>query len=368
MSLSPLIDQPNPRIFLLPYYHRNAGSLSLASSQGVHLKDRGRRCEVEWEGDGVMYRATVMGYNATTRRHNLLYDDGDREKINLEEVAHRWLDARGLPEGSSHRHSQELLEEELVQSQSQVQRGGSGHVHQGGGKGGNQKAKGLSGGGYLSGGGGYGGGEMDSMASLLQAVQVVQGPGHDLSLGFEPQPNWAQPQALGIKSPGRKGHSRQHHQFNSLQLTHPQPPGLSLGSVNPRVRLDEALGLRIAPCPVPLFRTLPPSSAPGRISCSSPKPFGANPSPAPALTGASVSSSAALYRLQHQPHEVGTLLFDQGSQLSQLIQEASKAKASQQPHIQVNGMMGRVLNSQLLAAMPASAMNTVQLYRAYKFG
>jgi hypothetical protein len=36
---------------------------------------------------------------------------------------------------------------------------------------------------------------------------------------------------------------------------------------------------------VPLFRTLPPSSAPGRISCSSPKPFGTNPSPAPALTG-----------------------------------------------------------------------------------
>lgn len=322
---------------------------------------------MEWEGDGVMYRATVMGFNSTTRRHNLLYDDGDREKINLEEVAHRWLDARGMPEGTSQHHSQDHLgEEEPGHGLGQGQRGGSGQGqvhshHQAGGKGGNLKGKGM-GGGYAA------GGEMDSMASLLQAVQAVQGPGHDLSIAYEPQQGWGQHQVLNAKSPGRKGHSRQHPQFNTLLVHPPQLPaeqGHTQGLGVARVKLDEALGFRLAPCPVPLFRTFPPPpSAQGRVSCSSPKPFLSNPSPTPASTGA--SSAAALHRLQHHSQEVGSLLFEQGSQLSQLIHEASKNKGHQQPH--VNGMLGKVLNSQLLAAMPASAMNTVQLYRAYKFG
>ena len=332
------------------------------------MKDRSRRCEVEWEGDGVMYRATVMGYNSTTRRHNLLYDDGDREKINLEEVAHRWLDARGIPEGLSHPLSQSnvdmggaLISQALTGAQGK--RGAVGVIpsyHQagGGGKGGHQ-LKGTS---YAM------GGEMDNMASLLQAVDVVQGPGDDL--GFEPQVgSWGQQQQMmSVKSLGRKqqGQGRQQAHFNSF-LGHPQLPHSS--GPAPRVKLDEALGMSLPTCPLAFFRTRPPpSSTTGRASCTSPKaPFGG--SPPPTLTGASISSSAAIYRLQHHRDEVGSLLFDQGSCLSQLIKDAASSQGPRSKDLQhVNGMMGIVLNSQLLAAMPASSMNTVQLYRAYKFG
>lgn len=333
---------------------------------------------MEWEGDGVMYRATVMGYNSTTRRHNLLYDDGDREKINLEEVAHRWLDARGMPEGISHPLTSHgpmamdvggsLLGQGLAVG-GPGKRGGLGAVP-------SHYQPGAKGGAHVKNKGGYAvGGELDSMASLLQAVQVVQGPSDDLSLDFEPQVGgWAQQQqqqqqqVMTMKSPGRKGKQQNQGQFNSF-LGHSQlPPGPSSGPSR-RLKLDEALGFSLPPCPIPMFRTLPPpSSATGRAACTSPKLFGS--SPPPAVSGASVSSSAALYRLQNHREEVGTLLFDQDSGLSQLIKDASSNQVPPQrkdvPH--VNGMLGKVLNSQLLAAMPASSMNTVQLYRAYKFG
>ncbi|KAF5826675.1 hypothetical protein DUNSADRAFT_2393, partial [Dunaliella salina] len=46
-------------------------------------KDLGRRIEVHWDGDGVYYRGTVVGYTATSRRHVIMYDDGDKERLCL---------------------------------------------------------------------------------------------------------------------------------------------------------------------------------------------------------------------------------------------------------------------------------------------
>ncbi|KAK9805978.1 hypothetical protein WJX73_010493, partial [Symbiochloris irregularis] len=55
-------------------------------------QDLGKRVEVFWEGDEVYYRGTVVGYFAKTHQHQILYDDNDVEKVNLSNVAHRWLD------------------------------------------------------------------------------------------------------------------------------------------------------------------------------------------------------------------------------------------------------------------------------------
>jgi len=55
-------------------------------------KDLGRRIEVHWDGDGVYYRGTVVGYTATSRRHVIMYDDGDKERLCLDTVPHKWLD------------------------------------------------------------------------------------------------------------------------------------------------------------------------------------------------------------------------------------------------------------------------------------
>jgi hypothetical protein len=56
-------------------------------------RDLGRRLEVLWEDDNVFYRGTVVGFNPATRKHVVVYDDGDKERVCLSEVAHRWLDA-----------------------------------------------------------------------------------------------------------------------------------------------------------------------------------------------------------------------------------------------------------------------------------
>ena len=41
-------------------------------------RDLGRRLELLWEDDGVFYRSTVVGFNPATRKHVVLYDDGDK--------------------------------------------------------------------------------------------------------------------------------------------------------------------------------------------------------------------------------------------------------------------------------------------------
>ena len=52
-------------------------------------KDWGRRVEVFWEGDGVFYRGTIMGYSPNSNKHVVLYDDGESEKVDLSKVPHR---------------------------------------------------------------------------------------------------------------------------------------------------------------------------------------------------------------------------------------------------------------------------------------
>lgn len=49
-------------------------------------RDWGRRVEVFWEGDGVFYRGTVTGYSTSSSKHLILYDDGDLERVNLNQV------------------------------------------------------------------------------------------------------------------------------------------------------------------------------------------------------------------------------------------------------------------------------------------
>lgn len=40
--------------------------------------------EVWWEADGVYYRGTVRSYNPRTRKHVILYDDNEEERVNLQ--------------------------------------------------------------------------------------------------------------------------------------------------------------------------------------------------------------------------------------------------------------------------------------------
>lgn len=63
-------------------------------------KDYGKRIDVFWDADGIYYRGTVVGYNPNTRRHVILYDDGDQEKIDLQEVAHKWVEDGSPGKGS----------------------------------------------------------------------------------------------------------------------------------------------------------------------------------------------------------------------------------------------------------------------------
>jgi len=38
---------------------------------------------VFWDGDGVFYRGTVTSYSAASRKHTILYDDNDVERVLL---------------------------------------------------------------------------------------------------------------------------------------------------------------------------------------------------------------------------------------------------------------------------------------------
>lgn len=61
-------------------------------------KDLGRRVEVYWDEDTRYYAGTVVGYHAARRTHIILYDDGDKERLCLDEVPHRWLDEQQPPQ------------------------------------------------------------------------------------------------------------------------------------------------------------------------------------------------------------------------------------------------------------------------------
>lgn len=53
-------------------------------TQPERFKDFGKRLDVFWDGDSVFYRGTVTAYSTTTRKHTILYDDNDVERVNLE--------------------------------------------------------------------------------------------------------------------------------------------------------------------------------------------------------------------------------------------------------------------------------------------
>lgn len=52
-------------------------------TQPERFKDFGKRLEVFWDGDSVFYRGTVTAYSTTTRKHTILYDDNDVERVDL---------------------------------------------------------------------------------------------------------------------------------------------------------------------------------------------------------------------------------------------------------------------------------------------
>lgn len=58
-------------------------------SQPERLKDFGKRIEVWWEGDNVFYRGTIVGYSTNARKHTVLYDDNESEKVALDSTPHR---------------------------------------------------------------------------------------------------------------------------------------------------------------------------------------------------------------------------------------------------------------------------------------
>lgn len=58
-------------------------------SQPERLKDFGKRIEVWWEGDNVFYRGTIIGYSTNARKHTVLYDDNESEKVALDTTPHR---------------------------------------------------------------------------------------------------------------------------------------------------------------------------------------------------------------------------------------------------------------------------------------
>jgi hypothetical protein len=59
-------------------------------SKPERFRDFGKRVEVYWEGDGVFYRGTITGYNSAQRKHTILYDDNDVERVCLDSIPHRW--------------------------------------------------------------------------------------------------------------------------------------------------------------------------------------------------------------------------------------------------------------------------------------
>ena len=58
-------------------------------TQPERFRDFGKRVDVFWDGDGVFYRGTVTSYSAASRKHTILYDDNDVERVLLAARARR---------------------------------------------------------------------------------------------------------------------------------------------------------------------------------------------------------------------------------------------------------------------------------------
>jgi len=57
--------------------------------------DCGRRIEVWWAEDYVYYPGIVISYSSTTGKHTIFYDDGETEKLDLQQQTYRWLGEAG---------------------------------------------------------------------------------------------------------------------------------------------------------------------------------------------------------------------------------------------------------------------------------
>ncbi|GIL75955.1 hypothetical protein Vretifemale_5643 [Volvox reticuliferus] len=71
------------------------GSKNCRGTMDLHpekRRDLGRRVEVFWDADGQYYRAVIVAYHPTSKKHTVMYEDGGTEKLSLDEVPHRWMD------------------------------------------------------------------------------------------------------------------------------------------------------------------------------------------------------------------------------------------------------------------------------------
>ncbi|GLI65472.1 hypothetical protein VaNZ11_009009 [Volvox africanus] len=71
------------------------GSKNCRGTMDLHpekRRDLGRRVEVFWDADEQYYRAVIVAYHPTSKKHTVMYEDGGTEKLSLDEVPHRWMD------------------------------------------------------------------------------------------------------------------------------------------------------------------------------------------------------------------------------------------------------------------------------------
>ena len=96
--------QEGPWTIAFPRVHTNSGVTpprrcmcgapncrGTMDTQPERFRDFGKRVEVFWDGDSVFYRGTVTAYSAATRKHTILYDDNDVERVCLQVRMHATL-------------------------------------------------------------------------------------------------------------------------------------------------------------------------------------------------------------------------------------------------------------------------------------
>ena len=63
----------------------------------------GRRLEVLWPDERQYYKGTVRGYQASCNKHRVVYDDGDKQLVNLSVEIFQWLDQEEEEEAAAQR-------------------------------------------------------------------------------------------------------------------------------------------------------------------------------------------------------------------------------------------------------------------------
>ena len=128
---------------------RTLGNLTGDASVGRHL-------EIFWPGDGAFYGGTVAAYKTETGEHEVYYDDGGKEKLQLSMQTVRWGPA---PAPGARERMLKLVAEETERAKNE-----KGKKKSGGGGGG------RGGGG---GGGGRRGGETDRVQPAAQPAATT---------------------------------------------------------------------------------------------------------------------------------------------------------------------------------------------------